>query len=163
MGNSFFFLYKNVLIPLTLFSNFLLCMQCNSVSFDAPWCLRKATAFEFSVYRKPTHERRIKGSVVFSLLFRAYRICSPNYLKDEINKVFEAFLKLAYPKHFMDSIHREVKKTFYGTPCETPSAEYVPTIAIPYTNFSKNLIRPILSHNRCRTVHKYGSSQEEIS
>ena len=67
-------------------------------------------------------------------------------------------LKLAYPKPFLDSIHREVKKTFYGTPREAISAEYVPTIAIPYTNFSKNFIRPILSHNRCRTVHKYGNT-----
>ena len=72
--------------------------------------------------------------------------------------MFEAFLKLAYPKHFMDSLHREVKKTSYGTPRETSSADYVPTIVIPHTNFNKNFIRPILSHNRCRTVHKYGNT-----
>jgi len=86
---------------------------------------RETTTFEISVYRKPTysgqylhyfswHEKNIKRYVVSPLLLRAYRICSPRFLNDELQKIVDASHKSAYTKYLMDKIHRDVKRTFYA-------------------------------------------------
>ena len=36
-----------------------------------------------------------------SLFLRAYRICSPEYLDDEINHIFQTLNKLAYPNEIL--------------------------------------------------------------
>ena len=72
----------------------------------------------FSVYRKPTnrddfihylsnHSEKTKSGVVIGFFLRAIRICSEEYLPDEMKYIIEAFLKLKYP---VGLLHRLRKK-----------------------------------------------------
>ena len=72
--------------------------------------------------------------------------------------IFEAFGKLAYPKHFLDKLHRVVRKTFYSGPRELLESEQIPTLVIPYTDFSERVVRPTLARNPCRSVHRYANT-----
>lgn len=84
---------------------------------------RQSNNFKFSIYRKPTnvcsyvhyysaHHDKVKRSVFSSMFLRALRICSPEFMDDEINKIYEISVKLKYPKSFVDSSLRKAKKTF---------------------------------------------------
>ena len=86
---------------------------------------RQSNNFKFSIYRKPTnvcsyvhyysaHHDKVKRSVFSSMFLRALRICSPEFMDDEINKIYEISVKLKYPKSFVDSSLRKAKKTFYS-------------------------------------------------
>ena len=67
---------------------------------------------KFSVYRKPTnkddfihylsaHNDRTKSGVVIGFFLRAYRICSKEFLDDEIRYVINSFKMLRYPEGFL--------------------------------------------------------------
>ena len=73
------------------------------------------TGLKFSVFRKPTHSEgylhffsysapHIKVGLVQSLFLRAYRVCSPEFLNNEIDHIFRSLEKLAYPKHILKKI-----------------------------------------------------------
>ena len=69
---------------------------------------RQDTGPVFSVYRKPTnkddfvhfysqHSRRTKEDIVTGFFLRAYRICSPESLDDELQYITQSFTRLHYP------------------------------------------------------------------
>ena len=64
---------------------------------------------KFKVHRKPTnkesyvhfysgHSDRVKRGIVIGFFLRAYRICSKEYLDEEIQHIISSFSKLKYPK-----------------------------------------------------------------
>ena len=75
----------------------------------------------FSVYRKPTnkddfvhyfsaHSQRIKTGTVIGFYLRAYRICSEEFLEDELKFVTNSFKQLAYPDSLLRSLCVKAKK-----------------------------------------------------
>ena len=83
------------------------------------------TKLSFSVYRKPTNSEGylhffsfsalyIKVGLAQSLFLRALRVCSPEFLDDEINHIFKSLKKLAYPQHVLKRALTKARKTHYN-------------------------------------------------
>ena len=81
--------------------------------------------FKTKVYRKSTHTNsyihffshhstEIKRDVVTGLFLRAYRICVPSCLDDELSYIRTCFNELAYPDWFIDSAHKKARKIYYS-------------------------------------------------
>ena len=75
----------------------------------------------FKVYRKPTnkecyvhyysgHSDRVKRGVVIGFFLRAYRICSKEFLEEEIEHIMSSFTKLKYPKGLLISFETKSHK-----------------------------------------------------
>ena len=87
--------------------------------------LRHGNELKFKIYRKPTnvcsyihyyssHPDSVKRSVFSSMFLRALRICSPEYVDEEIRNIYEIGYNLRYPKHVLDTAYDSAKKTFYN-------------------------------------------------
>ena len=92
----------------------------------------------------------------FSLLCQQKE--SQDHLNDEVDTVYRTFRRLGYPIDFLDKAHRDVRTAFYGEPRELLPTERIPTLAVPYTQFSRQFLRPALHHNKSRVVHSYGNT-----
>ena len=79
---------------------------------------------KFSVFRKPTNSEsylhffsynalHIKVGLAQSLFLRDYRICSHEYLEDEIDHIFQTLKKLAYPNDILKKALSKARKAFY--------------------------------------------------
>ena len=75
---------------------------------------------KFNVYRKPTnnelyihnysfHEYKVKQSIFLSMYIRAFRICSPEFLQEEINHIFKCGRKLCYEDNFLEKAYKKAK------------------------------------------------------
>ena len=71
--------------------------------------IRGDSGVKFRVYRKPTnkedyihffssHSMRTKSGIVIGFFLRAFRICSEEYIEDEVSHIFSIFRDLKYPK-----------------------------------------------------------------
>lgn len=88
---------------------------------------------KFSVYRKPTnkddfihylsaHNDRTKSGVVIGFFLRAYRICSKEFIDEEIKYIISTFRKLCYPEGYIlklkskaiKIIHRKREESLNG-------------------------------------------------
>ena len=83
--------------------------------------IRAESCFKFKVHRKPTnkedyvhfysgHNERVKSGIVIGFFLRAFRICDPEFLDDEIEHIYEAFSKLKYPKGFLIEQKEKAKR-----------------------------------------------------
>ena len=88
-----------------------------SIGFLDTMLIRNDRA-KFKVYRKPTnkesyvhfysgHSDRVKSGVVLGFFLRAFRICSPEYIEDEVEHIMSSFAKLKYPKGFLVNLKRK--------------------------------------------------------
>ena len=82
---------------------------------------RLPTGLHYSVYRKPTnkddlihyfsaHSDRVKSGVVIGFYLRAMRICSPEYLQDELDYIVKAFLGLKFPLAMLIRLQKTAKE-----------------------------------------------------
>ena len=82
------------------------------IAFLDTCIMRSDNVFKFKVYRKPTnkedyvhfysaHGDRVKSGIVIGFFLRAFRICTEEYLAEEIQHIYETFIKLKYPKGFL--------------------------------------------------------------
>ena len=105
--------------------------------------------FKYSIYRKTTnvasyvhyyssHNDRVKQSVFSSMFLRAYRICSPEYIDEEIDKIYDISTNLKYPKAFTDKCLRAARKTFYS-PIEKQPYNNKNMLVLPYHENFKHL------------------------
>lgn len=80
-----------------------------SIPFLDTEIVRKGHEVKFKVHRKPTnredyvhffsgHSDRVKRGVVLGFFLRALRICSDEYLSEEIQHIISSFIRLKYPK-----------------------------------------------------------------
>ena len=80
---------------------------------------------KYSIYRKPTnslaylhylsgHSKSTKTSVISSQFLRAYRVCEPEFLDDEIKFITDTFGGLGYPIQFIENAHRKARGRFYN-------------------------------------------------
>ena len=82
--------------------------------------MRSDDNVKFKVYRKPTnkddyihylsaHGEKTKTGVVIGFFLRALRICSDDYLQEEINNITETFADLGYPKGVLSVCLKKAK------------------------------------------------------
>ena len=81
--------------------------------------------FSFTVYRKPMntegyihffskHSITVKQNVVSNMFNRAFRICDPLFIDDEILHIKNSFSKLGYPLHFIEKSLSKARKHWYN-------------------------------------------------
>ena len=107
----------------------------------------------FSVFRKPTnslsyihyfsaHHDSVKKSTISSQFLRAYRICDPSFIDQEIDFIFSVFDNLGYPHKFISACQVHARKCFYG---ERNKSVFNPdnnkVLTIPFSNSSTKLKR----------------------
>ena len=61
------------------------------------------------------HSKQVKRSIISSMFLRAYRLCSPRFLEDEIQKVYNIFKNLEYDVSFIDDAHKRAKSNYFNT------------------------------------------------
>ena len=117
--------------------------------------------FKFIIYRKPTnndsyihyyssHPLNVKKSVFSSMFLRALRICSPQFLQEEIEKIYEIANKQKYPRHVTEKAFHTAKRTFHQTRRPTPPKRDN-VLLLPYhENFTN--IPQICKHFNINTV-----------
>ena len=87
---------------------------------------RTDQGFKFDIYRKLTrkpsfinffsnHSIDAKKSAIFGMFLRALNVCSPEYLENEIKKIYDIFQNLCYSKSLIDSSFSNAKNKFYRT------------------------------------------------
>ena len=126
---------------------------------------RSGHSFKFSVYRKPTHKdqymhyfsnqsQKVKRSAVFSLMLRAFRICDEEYLEQEIQKIFNAFINLGYPRNFLQRVLADVRRKTLSPPIGSSFEHSTnPVLVVPRTAFSERFAKPLSKAIGCRVVN----------
>ena len=129
----------------------------------------RSSEFTFEVFRKPSncgtylhffssHPKHVKKSVLFSMLLRAYRICSVMFRGKEIDKIFYDFKKLGYPEYFIRNVHSEVRAKFFAVNTSVddppPERETRNHISLPFNEFTKSVVQPILKHHNVQVHYK---------
>ena len=80
----------------------------------------------FKIYRKPTHSNlyihafsghsdKIKEGAINNIFQRAYKVCDPEHLDEEIQFICKTFKDLAYNNQFVDKAHFKARRLFYRT------------------------------------------------
>ena len=100
-------------------------------------------SFEFTVYRKPTnsesyihfysfHSDNIKSNVIVNFVTRAYRICDPQYLEQELIHINRTFKKLCYPEFFIQKAFSRAKRQIYNPVNKENNENRQKFISIPF-------------------------------
>ena len=104
--------------------------------------------FKFDVFRKPTnvlsyihfysyHHQKTKLSVFSSMFLRSFRVCSPEFLDNELIRIYEIANNLKYPRHLIDMAHKMARKSYYNNTMEKQFSKKN-ILAIP---FHEKLVR----------------------
>ena len=75
-----------------------------------------------SIYRKPTHSNlyihsfsnhtnSVKLGAITSIFLRAYRLCNPEFIGQEISFITKVFSKLRYNYNFKNRAHYKARRT----------------------------------------------------
>ena len=83
--------------------------------------MRNGHTAKFKVYRKPSnkedyvhffsgHSERVKNGIVIGFFLRAFRICSEDFLQEEINHIFQTFQRLHYPKGYLIRMKKKAEE-----------------------------------------------------
>ena len=130
-------------------------------------------SFKFSVYRKNTHtntyihyfsyhEMKIKSNVLTNLFFRAFRICDPQFIDQEINYLIESFKKLCYPKFFIQQCLSRARSMYFIPRDRQNKVDYVKSLPLPYTEelskFGKRLNK---ANSGFDVVFKYNNTTKK--
>ena len=105
--------------------------------------------FKFNIFRKATNvsayvhyysaqSNKVKQSVFSSMFLRALRICSPEFIDEEIDKIFTIGKQLKYPKSFLDITLKKAKKTF-SAPIPKQPYNMKNLLVLPYNENFKGL------------------------
>ena len=162
MDFSYFFNQVNSLVPSIKFT----CEweQDDSIPFLDTTIHRLTSGFSFAVYRKPTHSNQfihffswhpdhVKRGSLHTLFLRAYRICDGVYLNREIDFLYNAFMRVGFPKRYIDIVHSRVKRNFFQTQNLSTPEPPPPTISLPYSDYVQKSVVPIFKAHGCRVVN----------
>ena len=83
--------------------------------------MRSGHMAKFKMYRKPSnkedyvhlfsgHSERVKNGIVIDFFLRAFRICSEDFLQEEINHIFQTFQRLHYPKGYLIRMRKKAEE-----------------------------------------------------
>ena len=140
-----------------------------SIKFKCEWekddCLpfldilimRKHNRYVFTVYRKPTfsisyihflsyHDNKIKIGVACNLFLRALRICSTEFLEEELNNIRQHLTYLKYPEYIIEKATNKAKSIFYRGKSNSEFQNPQNKIILPYTK-SISRIPEVLGKN----------------
>ena len=120
----------------------------------------------FTVFRKRTHcnlyihyfsfhHFSTKLSVISSMFLRTYRICSPQYLDEEVLKIFRFFKDLKYPEWFIKKAHLKARKTFYAP--NHSNCHENKYISLPYISGLEN-VKQLAHNDNLKVAFKYNST-----
>ncbi|MEO0688224.1 MAG: GIY-YIG nuclease family protein, partial [Cyanobacteria bacterium J06649_11] len=109
------------------------------------------------VYRKPTfsisyihfysyHDIEVKLGVACNLFLRALRICSPEYLEEEINIIREQLGSIKYTEYILEKALNKAKRIFY-VPCTENKNSFENKIKLPYLDTIKQVTKPLGKDN----------------
>ena len=95
-------------------------------------------------------------------MLRAYRICNPIYVQQEINYLFSAFGKVGFPRHVLEIVHSNVKLKFFQSNqaslsqsvISTATLGHKPTLILPHNRFISQYVKPVFNANEFRVVNK---------
>ena len=74
------------------------------------------------------------------MFLRAYRVCSPEFFQNEIDKIFEISRNLKYPQYFVQNALQKAKKTFYSLSTNVPY-DNKNVLVLPYSNSVNNVTK----------------------
>ena len=91
------------------------------LAFLDTYIIREGQTVKYKVYRKPTnkedyihyfsgHHERYKRGIVIGFFLRAYRICSEEYLDEELKHIFKRFSALKYPQGLLVHLKKKAKE-----------------------------------------------------
>ena len=107
---------------------------------------------KFKVFRKPTnredyvhffsgHSDRVKSGIVLGFFLRAFRICSEEYLDDEVRHIFSSFAKLKYPKSFLIRLKKKALDIRNKAKNETKRKKDIRYISLPNSKATENITK----------------------
>ena len=84
---------------------------------------RERATLTFSVYRKPTnkddmihfysgHSMKTKTGVALGFFLRAYRICSPKFIGEELGRIIEDFRRVKFPLGVLIRLKHKAKRIY---------------------------------------------------
>ena len=103
------------------------------------------------------HADIIKSNIVTNMFTRAFRICDPPHLDEEIEHIYSTFMKLAYPKFFINRCLTRARKLWYNPKHPKTDFQVKNNITLPY---SSTLSQAQSVINR---VNKHSTSKENVS
>ena len=115
---------------------------------------RHNNSFEFSVYRKPTnnlfnlhyyshHASNVKKSAFRSTFLRALRICSPDFIDQDIKFIYSIARDNQYPEHLIDDAYHRAIKSYHNSNVSRDPIQNVQTLPfhrlfLPLVNIFKH-------------------------
>ena len=116
--------------------------------------IRSKNRLKFKVYRKPTnredyvdffsgHSERVKRGIVLGFFLRALRICSQEFLDDEIQHIISSFLKLKCPKGLLLSLKKKSVAIRNRTSKEKSRKKDIRFISIPNSKAAESIVNEL--------------------
>ena len=131
----------------------------SSLPFLDTVIVRTENIVKFNVYRKPTnkddfihylsaHDERIKTGTLIGFYLRALRICSKEYIDEEINYIDRTFEKLKYPKGVLALSLRKARNILRRKETENLEARRKNNyIVVPNSTLARTLYRAALDRD----------------
>ena len=88
------------------------------------------------------------------MFLRAMRICSPQFLDDEIKLIFHIFKNLKYPLSFIKKAYFKARKTFYVPRIKNDNTKNF--VSVPYVPGMDNIVN--LPSSNIKIAFKYNST-----
>ena len=133
----------------------------NKLPFLDVLLLKNENSLDFKIYRKPTnnnrflsffsgHARQVKIGLIISLTDRIFRICSPNFIEEELLLLKEILISNHYPGWLIDQTFSKRRKTFVEFSddiLETTEKKDFFFCSLPYVPGLSEKLKRILKNN----------------
>ena len=86
------------------------------------------------------HHISVKRSIFSCMFLRAFRICDPEYIDNEIKRIFDIGKQLCYPEHFIINCHDKTKSKYFSNSVRQTNI-FSNILTIPY----RQELRPLVS------------------
>ena len=93
------------------------------------------------------------------MFLRAYRICSPQHLDEEISNIFNILKCLRYPDWFIKNAHFKARRTFYSPNINVNRVKKY--ISVPYIS-GLDKIKEIMHKKNFNVAFKYNSTIKSL-
>ena len=145
--------------------------QNSSISFLDIKIHRHNNSFKFSVYRKPTnnlsylhyyshHASNVKISVFQSMFLRALRICSPDFIDQEIKFIYSIARDHQYPEHLIDDAYHRAIKSHHNSNVSRDPIQNV--LTLPFHRPFLPLVNIFKHHFNITIVFHYNNTIKNI-
>ena len=90
-----------------------------------------------------------------SMFLRAYRVCSPLFLDEEIKKIENIFCEVRYPRHMIGKAHSKARKQYFSLSDDFEfNSQRKQIVCLPYAKAFENL-NNILEASDLMVVHRF--------